>query len=547
MDVTQTHTVGAWAWRDVGDERHIGNAVLNFRPDGADVTEVRAIVTTQACNQCHNPLKAHDGLRRDADLCVTCHSQGQVDPDTGNSIDMFSMVHKIHRGESLYAQPFQIIGEETEDYSTVAYPQPLQQCEACHKGQNGDVWKKMPTKVNCTSCHDDISFSDPPDPAMVAHLGGPQADDSDCHVCHTPGALGLESIYATHLTPFTDPDSPIYALEIVSLESTGPSQTPQIVFKVTKDGQPLDILAAPLTRLAVTVAGPTTDYASYTTYTIQGSGASGTLATDPNGFRYTLPTAMAAGATGTYAFGFEGYSQATPADPRYAIHNTIALGAVTDATPVPRRQIVTTNQCNACHSDLQGHGGSRRDTEYCAFCHNPNNVNDERVARFETGLQTAHSVDFRTMIHKIHMGEKLTQQPYVLGGFPAPTAANPGGTPLDFGEVRFPGDQRACGTCHVAGSFDLPLPSGLLPTHEQILQCNDDPSADADAYCSSRSVIQDIVTGPTASACLACHDAPETRAHAMTNTDSSTGIEACATCHSAGDAFDAANGHALDP
>ncbi|MBL8739698.1 MAG: hypothetical protein JNK04_01350, partial [Myxococcales bacterium] len=231
----------------------------------------------------------------------------------------------------------------------------------------------------------------------------------------------------------------------------------------------------------------------------------------------------------------------------YAIHNTIEYVPVTDEVAVPRREIATQGQCNNCHFELQGHGGSRRDVEYCAFCHNPNNVNDERVSRPEGAPVMAESVDLRVMIHKIHMGEKLSQQPYLLGGFPAPSVANPAGTPIDFGEVRFPGDQRSCGTCHVAGSFDLPLPSGLLPTHQNQLSCTEDPTADADSYCQTRVVSADIVTGPTASACLACHDAPETRAHAITNTDLSTGVEACSTCHSAGDAFDANLGHALDP
>jgi OmcA/MtrC family decaheme c-type cytochrome len=159
----------------------------------------------------------------------------------------------------------------------------------------------------------------------------------------------------------------------------------------------------------------------------------------------------------------------------------------------------------------------------------------------------AESVDLRAMIHRIHMGEHLSQ-PYVLGGNPSPTVANPGGNPVDFGEVRYPGDLRSCGTCHVAGSFDLPLDTAnLLPTHRQQLTCTEDPNADADAYCQTRVVTADIALGPTSSACLGCHDAPDTAAHAATNTDFQTGGEACGTCHGPGDAYDAAAGHALDP
>src|SRR6185295_8659423 len=115
------------------------------------------------------------------------------------------------------------------------------------------------------------------------------------------------------------------------------------------------------------------------------------------------------------------------------------------------------------HYKLQAHGGPRQEVQYCAFCHNPNKANDTRVARFEVPFTTAQSVDFKVMIHKIHIGEKLAQQPYVLGGFPAPTPANPGGTPLSFGEVRFPGDIKSCPTCHAGATYLLPLGAAVLP------------------------------------------------------------------------------------
>jgi OmcA/MtrC family decaheme c-type cytochrome len=545
-----THTIGAWAWRDVTDERHVANALFNFRPDGGAVGETREIVETQSCNACHNPLKAHGGLRREVALCVTCHTEDIVDPDTGNSVDFRAMVHKIHRGEALPSveagTPYQIVSDfGTEDYSTVAYPQPLQNCVTCHKGADADMWKDRPGMVACASCHDDVSFEDPAPANMIAHAGGPQANDDDCTVCHTSTAGGLESIPTKHLTQFTDPAAPKLEAQILSIANTGPGEIPEIVFTVTDNGVARDIIAEPLTRLTVTVAGPTTDYATYWQHIAQGTGAVGTLVADPLGYRYTFPAAMPLTASGSYAVAFEGYLQVT-GGPRYAMPNPILYFGVTDAVPVERRELVSQQQCDNCHSNLSLHGGARRSASYCSFCHNPNNVNDERVSRFEGGPVMAESVDLTVMVHKIHMGERLTQQPYVLGGNPTPSVANPAGTPIDFGEVRYPGDQRSCGTCHVAGAFDLPLPSGLLPTHVNQLSCLEDPAADADTYCQTRAVTLDIATGPTASACLACHDAPETRAHALTNT-APDGVEACATCHSAGDAFDMAVGHALDP
>lgn len=551
---TETHRVGAWAWRDVEGERWVGNAVYDFRPDGASTTADREVVDLASCNGCHGRLSAHGGLRRDTRLCTTCHTQDVVDPDTGNSVDFSVMIHKIHRGDELPSvlagEPYQLIGymQAVSDYSTVAFPRPVQECNACHNGPDGDVWKTHPIRTACASCHDDVDFGATPAPGKVAHVGGPQANDADCNVCHTSTTSGLESIPTKHLTPFNDPAAPHLDAHVVAVQHTAPGETPEIVFDVQVDGQPRDILANPLARLVVTMAGPTTDYAGFVQYTIQGSGAAGTLTADPAGFRYVFPAAVPVTASGSMGFGLEGYIQPGGATGnRYYIPNAIGYGAVTDPSPVPRRDIVTTGQCNACHASLAAHGGTRNTAEYCSFCHDPGNVNDDRVARFEGQSVIARSVDLRTMIHKIHSGTHLTQQPYTLYGFPAPTTTAPGGTPIDFGKVRYPGDLRSCGTCHVAGSFDLPLAQGLLPTHETELTCTEDPTADTNSHCATRVVSGDTLTGPTASACLACHDAPETRAHANTNTDASTGVEACATCHGPGDTFDEARGHTLGP
>jgi OmcA/MtrC family decaheme c-type cytochrome len=315
----KTHTLGAWASRDFQGAHYVANALYDFLPAGGSPTAMRDVVETSACNNCHNPLEAHGGNRRDARLCVLCHSPQTMDPDTGNSVDFPVMVHKIHRGKTLPSvvagTPYQIIGnkQSVHDYSTVGYPQELQRCQTCHTGSQGDNWKNLPTRAGCGSCHDLVSFDKQVPPTMTAHAGGPQADDSKCNVCHPP-AGGLEGIETQHLTPSLDPLSPKLMLAILGVEKTAPGETPEVVFNVTENGAPLDILAKPFQRLAVTVAGPTTDYASFTTRTIQGSGATGTLQAEGGSFRYVFPAPMAADAKGTYAFGLEGYEQ--PAAPR---------------------------------------------------------------------------------------------------------------------------------------------------------------------------------------------------------------------------------------
>jgi OmcA/MtrC family decaheme c-type cytochrome len=445
--------------------------------------------------------------------------------------------------------PYQLAGDmqKVADYSTVAFPQDTGRCVACHQGAEADNWKNVPSRVACGSCHDRTAFVAPAPAGWTAHAGGPQADDTKCQVCHPPVA-GLAGVATVHVTPAIDPSAPVLTLSIVGVSGTAPGQTPEVVFTAQQNGAPLDLLGSPLPRLAVTVAGPTIDYASYTQVTIQGSGAAGTLALEGQvgTYRYVFPSPMSASATGTYAFGLEGYLQpGGPGTAEYGALNPVAFAAVTDAAPVPRRKVVDVAQCKGCHFKLEAHGGLRQEAQYCSFCHNPNKANDQRVARFEVPATTAQSVDFKVLIHKIHMGASLTQQPYVLGGFPAPTPQNPAGTPQDFGADRYPGDLKACPACHAGATYVLPLGAGVLPSMSEVLACND-PSLDPTKYCQNRVVSTQTFTPPTTAVCTACHDAPYVLAHAETNT-APGGIEACATCHGSGTQWDVRAVHAPAP
>ena len=66
------------------------------------------------------------------------------------------------------------------------------------------------------------------------------------------------------------------------------------------------------------------------------------------------------------------------------------------------------------------------------------------------------SIHFKVLIHKLHTGDERTQKPYLIYGF--------GGSVHDFTEVRFPGFLNECETCHLPGTYDLPLPQGVQPT-----------------------------------------------------------------------------------
>jgi len=299
-----------------------------------------------------------------------------------------------------------------------------------------------------------------------------------------------------------------------------------------------------------TLSGPNSDFTNYWTVgtstnpwaqtTIQGSGATGTLtAVDAAAgiFRYTFPPTVVvpASATGSYTIGVE--ATINSAAPRFATMSPTRAFAVTDTVAQPRRQIIDSAKCNACHYDLTFHGGGRRGGEYCVMCHNPENANNERISRFESSTVLAESVDFRVMIHKIHAGEELSQ-PYFLGAFPAPSVSNPAGTQHNFGEVRYPRSRSECVACHLPGTFSLPASQGRAQSILQEITCTEDPAADADAYCTSPNwvVTQTYRLPPETSVCTSCHDQPHVAVHAMLN--SIGGAEACATCHGPGKSHD---------
>ncbi len=176
------------------------------------------------------------------------------------------------------------------------------------------------------------------------------------------------------------------------------------------------------------------------------------------------------------------------------------------------------------------HGGQRKNPgEYCATCHHRNEVNEARSPKPEGRTIYVHSTDLKRMIHKIHMGDALTQ-PYELGGF---------GGPIDFGHVRYPSSRANCAACHLDGTHTLPMPIGLGPTIEELRTCVEDPAADANDTCEPADwiVAQTYTIGPEQAACASCHDSPATQAHAdiMTTPD---GRESCATCHGPGAGYD---------
>jgi len=511
IDRTTTHSIGIYSTRnltefDLGSYRD--DDVFNFVPDGSRVTLTRDVVRTATCNRCHDQLGLHGGSRRSVELCVMCHTPQTTDPDTGNTVDFKVMVHKIHMGKDLPSVQaggkYQIIGNQqsVNDYSKVGFPADARNCQACHEtaAAQADAWLTNPTRASCGSCHDNVNFA-----TGENHVDLPQVSDNKCSTCHEPqGELEYDaSIKGGHMIARFSRELPGTVFELVDVSDGSAGKRPTVVFSI-KDKSGRTILPSEMTRLALVLAGPTTDYTTMVSEDARQAQGQGSL------FYWTFQAPIPADAKGSFTVGIEGYRNATllagtkqEQVVRDAGANKVRHFSVDGSPVAPRRTVVTLAKCNACHNSLSLHGDNRNNVEQCVMCHNPVMTD---VARRPASDMPSQSVDFRTMIHRIHSGNTLAND-FSIYGF--------GGTKFNFNDIGFPGDRRNCSTCHVNNSEQLPLRA----TNRDVT----DP----------RGPLSPM--GPVTAACTSCHSRIETASHALINT-SRLG-ESCATCHGPDSAF----------
>ena len=198
-----------------------GEGDFDFVPDGSAVTATRNIVETAACKKCHGPeFAGHGGDRVTVEGCVACHSPDSYDAQSGESIEMAVMIHKIHAGNELpsvagvdgkyYDNPHTAADETADNgeyilwgnsvravsWGGAAFPAVLSNCQACHTGSgaNADNWKTVPSRAACGSCHDTIDWA-----AGTNHAGGLATSDSGCAFCHVPtGTVFSKSVTEAH-------------------------------------------------------------------------------------------------------------------------------------------------------------------------------------------------------------------------------------------------------------------------------------------------------------------------------------------------------------
>ena len=499
-DRTVTHAIGVSARRDLTefmtyDEwTQTANDVYNFVPDGSPVKATRSVVSTEACNQCHNPLFGHGGSRIAVELCIMCHQPQTVNPDTKLTQDMPVLIHKIHMGSSLPSvkagQPYRIWHRGAwSDFSEVVFPMDVRNCTVCHKdAPQADRWKTAPSAAACGACHDDVNFA-----TGVNHVNLPQLNDNQCKNCHT-AEMSTEfdaSVPGAHVIPSQAKALPGIVLQVVKVDNAKPGNAPTVTFKVTdKSGNPVDI--SKLTQIRVLLSGPNRDYQTgpagirFSEDPSKTSGANGV-------YTYTMTNKLPAAAAGSYTISLQarnsvqlmagtmkattGTDSAKPVEYYFTVDNS-KLEA--------RRQVVSNEKCMGCHQTLTFvHGGTRGNVQECVICHNPTLVDGT----------SKQSVNFAWMIHSIHKGEGL-ENPYILGT-------------TNYQEVRFPGDVRVCSTCHVNDSYQVDNVGAVSAV------------ASPGGFNTS--------TAPISAACQGCHDDVYTAGHALVNTNSTA--ETCRVCH----------------
>ena len=178
-------------------ERIAVPSVVSYFASTGSLLARRNGVNVAKCNDCHNQITAHGNNRTDnIQVCTVCHNPGATDiaqRTPGSAcvtqfgaqdvpIDFKYMIHAIHSGPT---SGYKVCGfnGSANDFSTLAYPGKLNNCEGCHNtpaaGDTASYYPVDQTKVLATTVHaggdrgsmtDDVAWS--PNTAV-------------CSACHT--------------------------------------------------------------------------------------------------------------------------------------------------------------------------------------------------------------------------------------------------------------------------------------------------------------------------------------------------------------------------
>jgi OmcA/MtrC family decaheme c-type cytochrome len=485
----------------------------------------------------------------DTKLCVVCHTDqvkygsGESVPATGNMLvpngtyaaygatmkvfdravaNFPNMVHKIHMGEELYYQGYNQFGVK---YNHITYPQLHTNCVKCHDGSanaanktpQGDNWKMKPSRLACGACHDGINFATGQGKTIsgaldqYGHLGGAQADDKNCALCHT--AESIANLYHVSVDPTGSADrggypvntaanvptpgfpagqgpaipvasqlgnlpAGVYKINFevskVTVAGAAGAKKMSVVYRILKDGAPVTInptgflingvdgSPSIMVAYAVPQDGNQTpsdwnfvqDLGGGATVKAIRDGLNGNSQTGPdaNGF-YTATLGLtipdnAKMVTASVGVSYQGFVQLNLATyPKGIRLREPAFVIKTADGYTPRRQVVSKDKCNSCHGQLG----------VAPSFHSGARNNGE-------GCATCHSPNYSTghggpgdkgggwsvaSKNLIHSIHASAKREQAFNYLA--TADSPDG----FKKVTYPGLLNNCEQCHVPGGYDF--------------------------------------------------------------------------------------------
>ena len=547
----------------------------------------REIVDNDTCNKCHDSLAAHGNGSFDLQYCAMCHESFSFDAQSGNTIDLKVMIHKIHSGETLpsvEAGGFYGIfgfGNTFNDFSDVVYPQDKRNCQTCHEESDADTpqasnWRKTVNTNVCSACHDDVNWT-----TGTGH-GGVAATDEQCETCHGPNSTiegGNLRPQVAHLIPENEAAKK-FKFEVVKVQGikadgspgatscpTGtkgckvlPGEFPLVTVKVSdpttgtayKITDPAFTNTIPCTPvLPATTCTPTAARlrarVAYTTqnFTSPGSGSTPgqpiqidflSTAAAPSGAPAAAGGAPTLNADGTYTkagakplpSGLIGGSGETFLEGRTIVD--IDASAATEFV-----EVGVTSSAGVYFPITDATAVARRpivDIDKCNDCHQKLSFHGDNRNDNTELCATCHNPELAagaTVAAGRPFDFKLMIHAIHAGTY------NFGG--LSFADVVYPGKINNCEGCHKPDTYYPVDPTKVFAT-----------SITRGANAATPS--DDIAYTPNAAVCSSCHTGSQAKLHMdqtggsfnatknANGTSNEAAAETCGTCHGAGRAAD---------
>jgi OmcA/MtrC family decaheme c-type cytochrome len=222
-------------------------------------------------------------------------------------------------------------------------------------------------------------------------------------------------------------------------------------------------------------------------------------------YRYTL-AALPAGAqvdrAATHTAGLW-LTRHTAAGEAATSSSTDTVNFIPAGGTAAKDEVVTLQACNRCHAPALNAHDQRLGVTVCQTCHSPQSTDPD----------TANTVDFKVMVHKIHMGGELPSAqgdgaPYTIVGFRPPTSTDPAAG-VHVYDGSFINDVRDCALCHqgedAARWNTRPSAAACTSCHDNVRFAEAGLPECGTAAAAPPALCNHIASQPATANCAGCH------------------------------------------